>query len=338
MAKELRTVNQRYGALRTGIVARLDRLKRGLVVAEDYETNAEAVVDSLKDLEADRDMSEAPGGLPETCKEQRAKLENVRERIGALGARLEQIVALTVELRQQAAPDDVDALNLRVSETKRRAKEVQSSADKRQAELDHALETAEEFQTGVGETFAWLGVLEEKISAADPVASEVQHVREQLERHREFQHLLGPRQADVDGINDEGIAIVKVCLGRDRPKINDQLAEINRRWAALCHDSVQRQQRLEEALLASGQYQAAFDGLLEWVVGAEKTLSEAEPTTGDVERLKLLLGKHKVKKLSLIYVFIITYILDFCKNCSRTPTDVRIRHKSRHSSRLAQQP
>lgn len=198
---------------------------------------------------------------------------------------------LAVEVKSQGNPEAVDAKQNKLNS---RWANLRSKAEEEQGKLDHALQNAEELQQQHETISNKLEELEQQLAKCEPVGTEVHHIKQQLEEHKEFRKNMEPYQRDVDVLNESGLAIMKVCKPDDKTKVDDQLGDVNSRWNALTHQSAARQRELEEALLAAGQFQEALDELLTWVRDKEASLQNAEPTTGDVEKLKLLLDKHEV--------------------------------------------
>ena len=69
----------------------------------------------------------------------------------------------------------------------------------------------------------------------------------------------------------------------DIPVITDMLTQLKNRWNALCGSAVDRQRKLEEALLFSGQFKEALQALLDWLYKIEPTLREDLPLHGDID-------------------------------------------------------
>lgn len=58
-----------------------------------------------------------------------------------------------------------------------------------------------------------------------------------------------------------------------------------------------RQRRLEEALLYSGQFKEAVIALIDWLDKAITSLSDAKPYHGDLDTVTSLIDQHKVSFL-----------------------------------------
>lgn len=56
----------------------------------------------------------------------------------------------------------------------------------------------------------------------------------------------------------------------------------------------QRQNKLEEALLFSGQFTDALQALIDWLYKIEPQLAEDQPVHGDIDLVLNLIDSHKV--------------------------------------------
>lgn len=57
---------------------------------------------------------------------------------------------------------------------------------------------------------------------------------------------------------------------------------------------VNRQTKLDEALLSSGRISDALQALMDWLSKAQSYLTEDQPTLGDLDTVTMLLEQHKV--------------------------------------------
>lgn len=114
--------------------------------------------------------------------------------------------------------------------------------------------------------------------------------------YQAFQKELTPHQSEVTEVNQKGMVLNERCRPEDSDLVSAQLEEVNSRWDALHNASNERQHKLEEALLALGQFQLALEELLVWVRQTNTTLDEqlVKKVQGDVKFIEVELAKHKV--------------------------------------------
>lgn len=87
------------------------------------------------------------------------------------------------------------------------------------------------------------------------------------------------------------------------------LNELKNKWQSLCYQSVERQKKLEDALLMSGQFRDALLGLIEWLSKVEPTLAECTSLNGDLDSVLALIEdnqqyqqqlKHKAEQVEMV--------------------------------------
>ena len=96
--------------------------------------------------------------------------------------------------------------------------------------------------------------------------------------------------------NQHGQALVEKCRSDDVPEVQAQMKEMNDRWKALRVTVMGRQQKLEEALLALGQFQLALEELLAWIGHTNQSLDKElqQKPNGDVKSIEVEMSKYKV--------------------------------------------
>lgn len=62
-----------------------------------------------------------------------------------------------------------------------------------------------------------------------------------------------------------------------------------------------RQNKLEEALLFSGQFTDALQALIDWLYRVEPQLAEDQPVHGDIDLVLNLIDNHKVDQIFNTY-------------------------------------
>merc|ERR1719350_2457877 len=71
------------------------------------------------------------------------------------------------------------------------------------------------------------------------------------------------------------------------------MTELKNKWNNLCNLAVERQRKLEEALLFSGQFKDAMKALMDWLGQMEKALDDKMPVHGDLDTVIGLVEQHK---------------------------------------------
>ena len=154
--------------------------------------------------------------------------------------------------------------NLLVSVHHRWEKVVSRSAE-RTRQLDHGYKEAKQFNDSWGGLMEWLSDNETLVEAEIVIGNDPDKIKLQIHKHKEFQRLLGTKQPAFDSVTRLGRKLKDKCPKTDVPVIQDMLSQLKAKWNNICGKSVDRQRRLEEALLFSGQFKDALQALLDWL-------------------------------------------------------------------------
>ncbi|KAK0133669.1 Dystonin [Merluccius polli] len=141
----------------------------------------------------------------------------------------------------------------------------------------------------------WLEESEKTLDSEVEIANDPDKIKTQLAQHKEFQKAVGSKHAVYDTTARTGRALKdKTGLKDDKQKLDDMLSELRDKWDTVCGKSVERQNKLEEALLISGQFTDALQALIDWLYKVEPQMAEDQPVHGDIDLVLNLIDNHKV--------------------------------------------
>ncbi|XP_067121193.1 microtubule-actin cross-linking factor 1, isoforms 1/2/3/4/5-like isoform X3 [Centruroides vittatus] len=182
--------------------------------------------------------------------------------------------------------------NLLIS-VQHRWERVVSKAAERTRALDHGYKEAKEFHDAWTEIVKWLDEAESTLDSAMHIGNDPQKIKQQLSKHKEFQRILGSKQGLYDNTMKIGRTLKEKCPKTDVPILQNMMDELKKRWNKICTKSVDRQRKLEEALLFSGQFKEAVQALIDWLDKAQNILSEDKSLYGDLDTVTSLMDQHK---------------------------------------------
>ncbi|NWU65742.1 MACF1 factor, partial [Pterocles burchelli] len=184
--------------------------------------------------------------------------------------------------------------NLLVSVQSRWEKVVQRSVERGRA-LDDARKRAKQFHEAWKKLIDWLEDAENHLDSELEISNDPDKIKLQLSKHKEFQKTLGGKQPVYDTTIRTGRALKeKALFPDDTQKLDNLLGEVRDKWDTVCGKSVERQHKLEEALLFSGQFMDALQALVDWLYKVEPQLAEDQPVHGDLDLVMNLMDAHKV--------------------------------------------
>ena len=178
--------------------------------------------------------------------------------------------------------------NLLVSVQHRWEKVVSKSAERTRA-LDYGYKEAKEFHEAWEFLCGWLDNAAASLGELsaqnknDPVK-----IKKEIEKHKEFQKELSAKQPMYNGKQ-----LTEKAPKTDEPVIKQMMTELKNKWLHVCNLSVEKQRKLEEALLFSGQFKDALKALMDWLGKMAASLDDKTPVHGDLDTVIGLVEKHK---------------------------------------------
>merc|ERR1712223_1724420 len=118
-------------------------------------------------------------------------------------------------------------------------------------------------------------------------------IKREIEKHKEFQKDLSGKQPMYDATMKNGKVLTDKAPKPDHPILKEMLTELKNKWLNVCNLSVEKQRKLEEALLLSGQFKDAMKALMDWLKKIAKDLDNTSPVHGDLDTVISLVEKHK---------------------------------------------
>ena len=91
---------------------------------------------------------------------------------------------------------------------------------------------------------------------------------------KEFQKELSGKQPLYDSTMKTGKQLKDKAPKPDEPVLKQMLTELKNKWMNVANLSIEKQRKLEEALLFSGQFKDALKALMDWLGKMEKNLDE----------------------------------------------------------------
>jgi hypothetical protein len=104
---------------------------------------------------------------------------------------------------------------------------------------------------------------------------------------------IGEKQSTYDSTMKTEKGLIGKAPKTDEPIIKNMMTELKNKWNNLCKWSVERQRKLEEVLLLSGQFKDALKELMDWPGQMEKALNDKMPVHGNLDNVMGLVEQLK---------------------------------------------
>uniref|UniRef100_A0A9J7X0M8 Microtubule-actin cross-linking factor 1-like n=1 Tax=Cyprinus carpio carpio TaxID=630221 RepID=A0A9J7X0M8_CYPCA len=293
--QNLALLQNKWASFNTKMDDRRDKLEEAVSLATGFQTSLQDTINWLTQAEQTLNMAQPPSLILDTVLFQ---IDEHKVFVNEVNTHREQVLALEKagsQLRFASLKQDVVLIkNLLLSVQARWDKLVQRSLD-RGRHLDEARKRAKQFHEAWRKLTDWLEEAESRLDSELEISNEPDKIKIQLAKHKDFQKSLGSKQPVYDTTVRSGKAMRdKATLPADTQKLDNLLGEVRDKWDTVCGKSVERQHKLEEALLFSGQFAEALQALVDWLYRVEPQLAEDQPVHGDLDLVSNLMDSHKV--------------------------------------------
>ncbi|XP_030603446.1 dystonin isoform X2 [Archocentrus centrarchus] len=293
--QDLANLKEKWEVVQAKVAERKVKLEEALTLATDFHNSLQDFINWLTQAEQTLNTVSPASLILETIMFQ---IDEHKMFVTEVNSHREHIIELDktgTHLKYFSQKQDVVLIkNLLLSVQGRWEKLVQRSVERGRL-LDEARKRAKQFHENFNKLMEWLDESEKTLDSEVEIANDPDKIKMQLVQHKEFQKALGSKHSVYDTTTRTGRALKdKTSLQDDNQKLDDMLSELRDKWDTVCGKSVERQNKLEEALLFSGQFTDALQALIDWLYRVEPQLAEDQPVHGDIDLVLNLIDNHKV--------------------------------------------
>ncbi|XP_055462411.1 dystonin isoform X3 [Psammomys obesus] len=293
--QDINNLKEKWESVQSKLNEKKTKLEEALHLAMDFHNSLQDFINWLTQAEQTLNMASRPSLILDTILFQ---IDEHKVFANEVNSHREQIIELDktgTHLKYFSQKQDVVLIkNLLISVQSRWEKVVQRLVERGRS-LDEARKRAKQFHEAWSKLMEWLEESEKSLDSELEIANDPDKIKTQLAQHKEFQKSLGGKHSVYDTTNRTGRSLKeKTSLADDNLKLDNMLSELRDKWDTICGKSVERQNKLEEALLFSGQFTDALQALIDWLYRVEPQLAEDQPVHGDIDLVMNLIDNHKV--------------------------------------------
>nr|XP_045012114.1 dystonin isoform X2 [Jaculus jaculus] len=293
--QDINNLKEKWESVATKLNERKTKLEEALNLAMEFHNSLQDFINWLTQAEQTLNVASRPSLILDTVLFQ---IDEHKVFANEVNSHREQIIELDktgTHLKYFSQKQDVVLIkNLLISVQSRWEKVVQRLVERGRS-LDDARKRAKQFHEAWSKLMEWLEESEKSLDSELEIANDPDKIKTQLSQHKEFQKSLGAKHSVYDTTNRTGRSLKeKTSLADDNLKLDNMLSELRDKWDTICGKSVERQNKLEEALLFSGQFTDALQALIDWLYRIEPQLAEDQPVHGDIDLVMNLIDNHKV--------------------------------------------
>ncbi|XP_065166739.1 dystonin isoform X7 [Atheta coriaria] len=290
----LRTLKQRWDSVTARANDKKIKLEIALKEATEFHEALQAFVDWLTNAEKHLSNLKSVSRVLETIQNQIEEHKLFQKDVNAHREIMLNLDKKGTHLKYFSQKQDVILIKNLLISVQHRWERVASKSAERTRALDLGYKEAKEFHDSWSGLMNWLDETEAQLDELkDSIGNNPDVIKTRLAKHQEFQRALSAKQATYDSTMKMGKSLKDKATKNDEPTLKQMLVELKNKWTSVCNKSVDRQRKLEEALLYSGQFKEAIAALLQWLKRVEKDLSENRPLHGDLDTVNHLLDQHR---------------------------------------------
>ncbi|XP_058067025.1 microtubule-actin cross-linking factor 1 isoform X1 [Anopheles bellator] len=290
----LRTLKQRWDAVVSRASDKKIKLEIALKEATEFHDALQAFVEWLTQAEKQLSSAAAVSRVLETIQQQMEEHKVLQKDVSIHRESMLLLDKKGTHLKYFSQKQDVILIkNLLVSVQHRWERVVAKAAERTRA-LDHGYKEAREFHDAWVQLTTWLKETERTLDTlAEESSNDAVKIKKHLEKLREIQRNLQSKESFYDSTMRTGKGLMDRAPKSDEPVLAKMMGELKDAWKRVCHKSVERQRKFEEALLLSGQFADALQALLDWLRKTKARLAEDGPVHGDLDTVTTLVEHHR---------------------------------------------
>ncbi|XP_025411352.1 dystonin isoform X7 [Sipha flava] len=296
LQQNLKTLKQRWDSVTARANDKKIKLEIALKEATEFHNALQAFVDWLTDAEKTLSNLKPVSRILTTILTQIEDHKTFQKDVSSHREIMLHLDKKGTHLKYFSQKQDVILIkNLLISVQHRFERVVSKSAERTRA-LDHGYKEAREFHEAWSSLMEWLITAEKNLDELTQDASignDPERIKQRLAKHRDVQRALSGKQATYDSTMRMGKGLKEKAPKSDEHQLNKMINELKEKWNMVCTKSVDRQRKLEEALLYCGQFKDAMEALLDWLRKTEKRLTDDGPVHGDLDTVMALVEQHK---------------------------------------------
>ncbi|CAO1430403.1 unnamed protein product, partial [Diamesa serratosioi] len=250
---------------------RLSVLEQVTPLSEHFaETNEELEI-WLEEIEREISLLTAPGVKSEQIIQQQDKNERIMQTVATHKPLIDKFNKTGDAFALLVARNDGAQLHEIVDNTNQRYNSLKSELRDRQLALEQALQETSQFADKLENMLKTLLNANESLKNKEPISAHPPKISNQidenmavsLEKVQNLHRNLSTKQTEYDALLRSGKSLIDRAPKDDEPELSRMLSELKELWTKNCSKSVERQRKLEEALMLTGQFSEALAALLE---------------------------------------------------------------------------
>ncbi|XP_070768007.1 microtubule-actin cross-linking factor 1, isoforms 6/7 [Enoplosus armatus] len=290
----LSILEQKWASVYSKVQERKAKLTEGLSLAKEFHSNVQELLTKMSKCEESIGLLPAPSFVLDTVCSQLQDHRALVNEVNSYGEKKTKVQHTACRLTELSRKEDCDVVHNLIMTVQDRYKKLQQRASERGRMLEEVKKNAKQFNESWRLLVDWMTEVEQTLDTHKEIAVSHEEIKQQLTEQKEFQKLMRSKRPMYEATSKNGRNLhERARTSHDRQHLENLLAELKDTWDTISGKSMERQHKLEEALLFSGRFTDALQALNDWLYRAEPQLAEDVPVGGDKDMVHNLIDKHK---------------------------------------------
>ncbi|XP_063735200.1 microtubule-actin cross-linking factor 1, isoforms 6/7 [Eleginops maclovinus] len=290
----LSMLEQKWASVYSKVHERKARLTEGLGLAKEFHSNIQELLTKMSKCEESIGHLPAPSFVLDKVCTQLQEHKTLLNEVNCYGEKKATVENMARRLLELSRKEDCDVIHNLIMTVQDRHKKLQQRTSERGKKLEEVKKNAKQFNESWRLLVDWMTEVEQTLDTHKEIAVSHEEIKQQLTEQKEFQKLLRSKRPMYDATLRNGRSLYeRAQTGHDRQHVENLVAELKDTWDTISGKTMEREHKLEEALLFSGRFTDALQALNDWLYRAEPQLSEDVPVGGDKDMVNNLIDKHK---------------------------------------------
>ncbi|CAL1610620.1 unnamed protein product [Knipowitschia caucasica] len=290
----LSILEQKWASVYHKVQDRKTSLTEGLSLAKDFHSIVQEVLLKMAKCDDNFGNLPPPSFVLDSVSTQLEKHKELAKEVHGYCEKKTCVENIGSRLVEMSRKEDCDVIHNLIMTVQDRYKRLHQRLVERSRILEEAKKNAKQFTESWRLLIEWMSDVEQTLDTHKEIAGTHEDIKQQLTEQKEFQKQLRTKRPMYEATLKSGRHIHERAQSKhDRQHLENLLAELKDTWDTVNGKSMERQHKLEEALLFSGRFTDALQALNDWLYRAEPQLSEEAPVGGDKDLVNNLIDKHK---------------------------------------------
>ncbi|XP_062848378.1 microtubule-actin cross-linking factor 1, isoforms 6/7, partial [Trichomycterus rosablanca] len=288
-------LEQKWNTVYTKMQDRKAKLTEGLDLAKEFNSNVQDLLTKMAKCEETISGLPAPSFILETIISQQQEHKLLVSEVHSYREKKTCVENAASQLMELSKKEDCDVVQNLVITVQDRYSKLQQHTTERGKTLEDVRKQVKKFSESWHLLMDWITEVEQTLDTHKEIAVSHEEIKQQLTEQKEFHKVFRSKRPMYEACLKSGRSLLeKTQNPLDTQHLENMVSEIKDSWDTISGKSIERQHKLEEALLFSGRFTDALQALNDWLYRAEPQLAEDVPVGGEKDLVNNLIDKHKV--------------------------------------------